>query len=56
VSRNIPIAKGVALVFAAALGATLRDDPNRDALIVIEQLRTGRVPAPYLQPLVLWGS
>jgi len=28
-----------------------RDDPNRDALIVIEQLRAGRVPAPYLQPL-----
>ena len=33
-------------------GETLgREDPNRDALIVIEQFRTGRVPAPYLQPL-----
>jgi hypothetical protein len=64
---------GVALAFAAALGATLlmaapvvlapaerlfgsgetlgREDPNRDALIVIEQFRTGRVPTPYLQPL-----
>ena len=28
-----------------------REDPNRDALVVIEQLRSGRVPAPYLQPL-----
>jgi hypothetical protein len=28
-----------------------REDPNRDALIVIDQLRVGRVPAPYLQPL-----
>jgi len=28
-----------------------RDDPNRDPLIVIGQLRAGRVPAPYLQPL-----
>jgi hypothetical protein len=67
------VSKGVALAFAAALGATLimaapvvrapsqrlfgsgeilgREDPNRDPLIVIEQLRTGRVPAPYLQPL-----
>ena len=65
--------KGVALAFAAALGATLlmaapvvlapaerlfgsgeilgREDPNRDALIVIEQFRAGRVPTPYLQPL-----
>ena len=65
--------KGVAVAFAAALGATLvlalpvvlaptarlfgsresfaREDPNRDPLIVIEQLRTGRVPGPYLQPL-----
>jgi hypothetical protein len=33
-------------------GAILgREDPNRDALIVIEQFRTGRVPSPYLQPL-----
>jgi len=66
-------ARGAALAFAAALGATLlmaapvvlapgerlfgsgeilgREDPNRDALVVIEQFRTGRVPAPYLQPL-----
>src|SRR5688572_21983355 len=65
--------KGVALAFAAALGATLlmaapvvlapaerlfgsgetlgREDPNRDALVVIEQFRAGRVPTPYLQPL-----
>lgn len=28
-----------------------REDPNRDALVVIDQFRTGRVPAPYLQPL-----
>ena len=28
-----------------------REDPNRDALIVIEQFRGGRVPTPYLQPL-----
>jgi hypothetical protein len=28
-----------------------REDPNRDALIVIEQFRTGRVSTPYLQPL-----
>ena len=28
-----------------------REDPNRDPLIVIEQFRAGRVPAPYLQPL-----
>src|SRR6188768_3606742 len=28
-----------------------RDDPNRDPLIVIGQLRAGWVPAPYLQPL-----
>jgi hypothetical protein len=28
-----------------------REDPNRDALTVIEQFRAGRVPAPYLQPL-----
>src|SRR5688572_890963 len=28
-----------------------RDDPNRDPLVVIEQLRTGHVPGPYLQPL-----
>jgi hypothetical protein len=26
-------------------------DPNRDALVVIGQFRTGEVPAPYLQPL-----
>ena len=26
-------------------------DPNRDSAIVIEQLRTGQVPGPYLQPL-----
>jgi hypothetical protein len=33
-------------------GATLGpEDPNRDALVVIEQFRAGRVPAPYLQPL-----
>jgi hypothetical protein len=33
-------------------GQTLgREDPNRDALIVIEQFRTGRVPTPYRQPL-----
>ena len=33
-------------------GETLgREDPNRDALIVIEQFRAGRVPSPYLQPL-----
>ncbi len=33
-------------------GETLgHDDPNRDALVVIEQFRTGRVPAPYMQPL-----
>src|SRR6186713_1451778 len=66
-------ARGAALAFAAALGATLlmaapvvlaprerlfgsgeilgREDPNRDALIVIEQFRTGRVPTPYRQPL-----
>jgi len=66
-------ARGAALAFAAALGATLlmaapvvlapgerlfgsgeilgREDPNRDALVVIEQFRAGRVPAPYLQPL-----
>jgi hypothetical protein len=28
-----------------------RDDPNRDPLVVIDQLRSGRVSAPYLQPL-----
>ena len=28
-----------------------REDPNRDALIVIGQFRAGQVPAPYLQPL-----
>ena len=28
-----------------------REDPNRDALVVIDQFRTGRVPPPYLQPL-----
>ena len=28
-----------------------RADPNRDALVVIDQFRTGRVPPPYLQPL-----
>ena len=28
-----------------------REDPNLDALVVIDQFRTGRVPAPYLQPL-----
>ena len=27
------------------------EDPNRDALVVIDQFRTGRVPPPYLQPL-----
>jgi hypothetical protein len=27
------------------------EDPNRDALIVIEQFRTGLAPTPYLQPL-----
>jgi hypothetical protein len=33
-------------------GAILaREDPNLDALVVIEQFRSGRVPAPYLQPL-----
>jgi hypothetical protein len=26
-------------------------DPNRDPLVVIEQLRTGSVPSPYLQPV-----
>lgn len=28
-----------------------REDPSRDALVVIDQFRTGRVPPPYLQPL-----
>ena len=28
-----------------------REDPSRDALVVIDQFRTGRVPSPYLQPL-----
>ena len=28
-----------------------RADPNRDPLVVIDQFRAGRVPAPYLQPL-----
>lgn len=33
-------------------GAILgHSDPRRDALIVIEQLRSGRVPSPYMQPL-----
>ena len=67
------VARGTALVFAAALGATLlmaapvilapsehlfgslaslgREDPNRDALVVIDQFRAGRVATPYLQPL-----
>jgi hypothetical protein len=67
------IPKGVALAFAAALGATLlmaapvvlapserlfgsgeilgREDPNRDALVVIGQFRAGSVPTPYVQPL-----
>jgi hypothetical protein len=27
------------------------EDPNRDPLVVIEQFRSGVVPAPYLQPL-----
>lgn len=27
------------------------EDPSRDALVVIEQFRSGRVPSPYLQPL-----
>src|SRR4029079_10081860 len=27
------------------------EDPNRDALIVIEQFRTELAPTPYLQPL-----
>ena len=70
---EVPVGKGAALAFTAALGVTLlmaapvvlapserlfgsgavlgREDPNRDALVVIEQLRSGRVPAPYLQPL-----
>ena len=28
-----------------------RPDPNRDALVVIGQFRTGQVPSPYLQPV-----
>ena len=56
-------ALGVTLLMAAPVllapserlfgsGAILgREDPNRDALIVVEQFRAGRVPAPYLQPL-----
>ncbi len=28
-----------------------REDPNLDALVVIDQFRTGRVAPPYLQPL-----
>ncbi len=32
-------------------GTFAREDPNRDPLVVIEQMRTGHVPAPYLQPL-----
>lgn len=28
-----------------------REDPSRDALVVIDQFRSGRVPSPYLQPL-----
>src|SRR5580765_5293175 len=67
------VPRGLALAFAAALGATLlmaapvvrapsarlfgngetfaSEDPSRDPLIVIEQLRSGQVPDPYLQPL-----
>src|SRR5687767_11417937 len=56
-------ALGVTLLMAAPVivaprerifgrGAVLgREDPNRDALVVIHQLRSGHVPAPYLQPL-----
>ena len=33
---------------SASLG---RENPNRDALIVIEQMTSGRVRTPYLQPL-----
>jgi hypothetical protein len=56
-------ALGAALLMAAPVvlapgerlfgsGETLgREDPNRDALVVIEQFRSGRVPTPYLQPL-----
>ena len=29
----------------------VREDANRDPLIVMEQFRTGQVPGPYLQPL-----
>jgi hypothetical protein len=72
-ASEVPVRKGSAVAFAAALGVTLfmaapvivapterifgsgavlgREDPNRDALVVIDQLRSGRVPAPYLQPL-----
>jgi hypothetical protein len=62
VAAVVAAALGVTLSMAAAVllapservfgsGETLgREDPNRDPLIVIEQFRTGRVPAPYLQP------
>jgi hypothetical protein len=63
VALAFAVALGVTLLMAAPVvlapserlfgsGETLgREDPNRDALIVIEQFRAGRVPAPYLQPL-----
>ena len=63
VALAFAVALGATLLMAAPVllapserlfgsGETLgREDPNRDALIVIEQFRTGRVPAPYLQPL-----
>src|SRR6188472_3616879 len=37
-------------IFGSA-GTFVQDDPNRDPLVVIDQMRTGHVPSPYLQPL-----
>ena len=63
VALALAVALGATLLMAAPVvlapserlfgsGETFgREDPNRDALIVIEQFRTGRVPIPYLQPL-----
>ncbi len=62
VGLALAVALGATLLMAAPVvrapserlfgsGALGREDPNRDALIVIEQFRAGRVAPPYLQPL-----
>lgn len=67
VGRGAGLAFGIALALTLLMAApVIRDpsgrifgdgsilspsDPNRDALVVIGQFRTGEVPPPYLQPL-----